>query len=49
MIIWPLKIKDRKDFHIPEECWQKSRTEEVFIEDENDGEMWQVIDCTGAE
>jgi len=49
MKIWPLKKRnDVVPFHIPEACWQASRKEEIFVEDDN-GDIWQVLDCTGPE
>lgn len=45
MRIWPLKRKKGIAFHIPEKCWLASRSEEVFVKDD-EGEIWQVLDCT---
>ncbi len=42
-----LSEKHKKANHIPEDVWELSRDNEVFIRDEITGELIQVLDCTG--
>ena len=44
-----LSEKDKQANHIPEDVWELSRDNEVFIRDEITGELIQVLDCTGPE
>jgi len=44
-----LSEKHKKANHIPEDVWELSRDNEVFIRDEITGELIQVLDCTGPE
>lgn len=43
-IIWKLTEEQKLKNHIPEEVWKLSRTNEVYIEDYETGELIEIVD-----